>query len=261
MLHVAYPGSRGGGALAPLEEAQLPPEVGPATTRAWGRLARLERLSLGGVEACGDAFCRGGSLREDEPQIIWFPAHVSMLTSLGDLEVTFAPFNRHPGFLPGLSADLILPTGLTRLDLYADLDWTFWRQPVYTVKGPAALALAALATDGAVGVLDLSGLELGALTSVVLNNSDRFTRLPAWLPRCTALRELRLHSDSPGGGAGPSGAAATLPPGALAGLVSLELLEARPGFAFELRVAGREALRPFTVAGSTARFPAATKRF
>lgn len=222
---VTYPGSPGGGALAPESAAQLPSDANgwPASTRAWGRLARLERLSLTAVQADGDERCRGGSLDKEASQRIWFPAHVSMLTSLRDLRCYFTACGRD-GDSAGLSADLLLPAGLARLDLHVSTDWEWREQPVYKITGPAALTHAHLDMSGAgVEAWDLSAVHLCALTSLKLE--VRFTHgppVPAWLPGCTALRELRLRCLFHG--AGPSDAAAPLPPRALAGLASLELL-------------------------------------
>ena len=78
---------------------------------------------------------------------------------------------------------------------------------------------------------------------------------PVWLSKCTALHSLRLCTVYPPGRA--------LPPGALAGLESLELLEVVQvqmsiAMVARLHIIGREALRPLTAPGSTAPFPVGT---
>lgn len=261
LSNFTYRGARGGGALASEDEAAQPPPGGggwPASPRAWGRLARLERLKLHFVLANWYEPSRGGLLRHEASQLIWFPANVSMLTSLLDLSGDFVVCVPDAG--AGPSAELLLPAGLTRLELEIRLEGECQKPPVYMLKGPAALAHASLDYIEYIrhGVSwDLSHVELGALTSLNLRTwlADP---VPAWLAKCTALRELRLEQALHRYAWHASDAGPILAPGALAGLGSLELLEVRERYDCRfLRLAGREALQPFTAPGSTACFPAA----
>lgn len=187
------------------------------------------------------------------------PYHLSMLMSLRDLELSDA-------FNPWIRAgDLArLPAGVTRLVL--DAHWTLGPASL-AVGGPAALAHAELSTFmEPLADWDFSGLALGALTSLQIHSSQyKPEEVPDWLPRCAALRELRLLPGDcfRGGPAGPRAdeeGPGALPPGALAGLGSLELLEVKRWGKVVLHLDGHEALRPFTAPGSTASFPAPVKR-
>lgn len=252
----------------------------PVGTRAWSRLVRLQRLS---IAEC-DARTPGHDVE------FRFPEHVSMLTSLRDLDLEIHGRDR------GASDEVLarLPASLTALDLR--VHWALDSAPLITladavhVSGAAELKRARLSRTCGFHSWDLSGLRLGALTSLEMETSQsQPQQWPASLRAWTGLRELRLRT---GGGfertslplqqagdglahslAAIASAAATatpaaagaLPPGALAGLVLLELLEVRRGSRYggqwsaSLLIAGREALRPFTAPGSMARFPAVGK--
>lgn len=208
----------------------------PPGTRAWGRLARLERLRL--------IDCRA-IIQFQSDEDVRFPAHISMLTALSHLEMDC----QNTRF--GDEDSACIPASLKTLWLGRSL-YAHDRRGVIRVTGSAPLERLKLSRVGGFDAWDVSGLELGALTSLELIADIKARQpVPAWLPRCTALRKLQLQT-----GGVRAAAAGALPPGALAGLGGLELLEVRQGKKLMVRLAGREALRPFTARGSTARFPA-----
>ena len=211
-----------------------------------------------------------------------------MLASLRDLEVEI--HGRDQGACDEVMAHL--PASLTALDLRVpfaldSVPVLFMAQAV-RISGLSALKRLRLCRQRGFDSWDLSGLKLGALTALEMDSyNHQPQQVPAWLPSCTALRKLRLRT---GGGfegtslplqqagdglacpltaivaaldAAAAAAAAALPPGALAGLGSLELLEVARGRQYggqqwsdTLRIVGREALRHFTAVGRRARFPA-----